>query len=225
MRQSRLKPSAPSRDRTTRIPDEHSALVPPLPIPNRAVKRCCANDSMDYPCESRSSSGPQKQKAPESNPGLFALKDRPPPKEGWGPSAPPGSGAGCFKTHAPRCAVCPGKGFKLPLHGAPCSDRLQSNPYELNTQPGFRPPSGSGRACARGAGRLCSPVLSLRAASARSEPIPRQRRGDLAPSMLCGMRSGRRSDPGLRTGTLLPAPHRPGNHCRDRQRERRISRL
>ncbi len=47
-----------------RIPDEHSALVPPLPIPNRAVKRCCAYDSMDYPCESRSSSGPYKAQRP-----------------------------------------------------------------------------------------------------------------------------------------------------------------
>src|SRR3972149_8053412 len=56
-----------------RIPDEHSTLVPPLPIPNRAVKRCCADDSMDYPCESRSSSGPQKQKAQPEMVGLFAL--------------------------------------------------------------------------------------------------------------------------------------------------------
>jgi hypothetical protein len=31
-------------------------LVPLLPIPNRTVKRLRANDSVDYPCESRSSS-------------------------------------------------------------------------------------------------------------------------------------------------------------------------
>ena len=37
--------------------DDHSELEPPLPIPNRAVKRLSANDSADYPCESRTSSG------------------------------------------------------------------------------------------------------------------------------------------------------------------------
>ena len=35
------------------MPDDHSELVPPLPIPNRTVKRLHANDSADYPCESR----------------------------------------------------------------------------------------------------------------------------------------------------------------------------
>ena len=33
--------------------DDHSELEPPLPIPNRAVKRLSADDSADYPCESR----------------------------------------------------------------------------------------------------------------------------------------------------------------------------
>ena len=27
------------------MPDDHSQLVPPLPIPNRTVKRLCADDS------------------------------------------------------------------------------------------------------------------------------------------------------------------------------------
>ncbi len=27
------------------MPDDHSESVPPLPIPNRTVKRLCANDS------------------------------------------------------------------------------------------------------------------------------------------------------------------------------------
>jgi hypothetical protein len=27
------------------MPDDHSELVPPLPIPNRTVKRLCADDS------------------------------------------------------------------------------------------------------------------------------------------------------------------------------------
>ncbi len=35
---------------------DHSELVPLLPIPNRTVKRLRADDSVDYPCESRSSS-------------------------------------------------------------------------------------------------------------------------------------------------------------------------
>src|SRR5215475_1401138 len=45
-------------------PDDHSPLDPHLPIPNRTVKRRRADDSTDYPCESRSSSGTlQKPKA------------------------------------------------------------------------------------------------------------------------------------------------------------------
>ena len=38
------------------LSDDHSELVPLLPIPNRTVKRLSADDSVDYPCESRSSS-------------------------------------------------------------------------------------------------------------------------------------------------------------------------
>ena len=38
-------------------PDDHSPLAPPLPIPNRTVKRRYADDSTELPCESRSSSG------------------------------------------------------------------------------------------------------------------------------------------------------------------------
>ena len=29
------------------MPDDHSELVPPLPIPNRTVKQLCADDSAD----------------------------------------------------------------------------------------------------------------------------------------------------------------------------------
>ena len=35
------------------MPDDHSESVPPLPIPNRTVKRLHADDSADCPCESR----------------------------------------------------------------------------------------------------------------------------------------------------------------------------
>jgi hypothetical protein len=45
-------------------PDDHSPPEPPLPIPNRTVKRQHADDSVDYPCESRSSSGTLKHHAP-----------------------------------------------------------------------------------------------------------------------------------------------------------------
>src|ERR1035438_5861341 len=41
---------------TTVMSDDHSKLAPLLPISNRTVKRLRANDSVDYPCESRSSS-------------------------------------------------------------------------------------------------------------------------------------------------------------------------
>jgi tripartite-type tricarboxylate transporter receptor subunit TctC len=37
--------------------DDHSELEPRLPIPNRTVKRLSADDSADYPCESRTLSG------------------------------------------------------------------------------------------------------------------------------------------------------------------------
>ena len=43
------------------MPGDHSKLEPPLPIPNRTVKRLCADDSADYPCESRSSPGSYTQ--------------------------------------------------------------------------------------------------------------------------------------------------------------------
>src|SRR3979409_1512357 len=38
----------------------HSELDPRLPIPNRTVKRLCADDSADCPRESRSPPGAQK---------------------------------------------------------------------------------------------------------------------------------------------------------------------
>ena len=49
----------------TAMSDDHSELEPPLPIPNRAVKRLSADDSADYPCESRTSSGTHKSRRPQ----------------------------------------------------------------------------------------------------------------------------------------------------------------
>ena len=42
----------------------HSELDPRLPIPNRTVKRLCADDSADCPRESRSPPGASKMKKP-----------------------------------------------------------------------------------------------------------------------------------------------------------------
>jgi hypothetical protein len=51
--------------------DDHSELVPLLPIPNRTVKRLSADDSVDYPCESRTSSDSYKVKRPAFQGGAF----------------------------------------------------------------------------------------------------------------------------------------------------------
>ena len=47
----------PTARNTKATSDDHSELEPRLPIPNRTVKRLSADDSADYPCESRTSSG------------------------------------------------------------------------------------------------------------------------------------------------------------------------
>ena len=60
------------------MPDDHSTLVPPLPIPNRTVKRRRADDSVDYPCESRSSSGTPYQANGPPRVGRCALCPRAP---------------------------------------------------------------------------------------------------------------------------------------------------
>jgi hypothetical protein len=46
------------------LSDDHSELAPLLPIPNRTVKRLRADDSVDYPCESRSSSDSLQSRTP-----------------------------------------------------------------------------------------------------------------------------------------------------------------
>jgi hypothetical protein len=59
------------------MPDDHSESVPPLPIPNRTVKRLHADDSADCPCESRSSSGsPAAAETPPQQGGVSAFTDR-----------------------------------------------------------------------------------------------------------------------------------------------------
>ena len=58
------------------MPGDHSKLEPPLPIPNRTVKRLCADDSADYPCESRSSPGSYTQNPQALKLGGFALGRR-----------------------------------------------------------------------------------------------------------------------------------------------------
>ena len=49
--------AAPKAARQQVMPDDHSEVEPPLPIPNRTVKRLCADDSEQLARESRSSSG------------------------------------------------------------------------------------------------------------------------------------------------------------------------
>ena len=53
-------------------PDNHSEVEPPLPIPNRVVKRLSADDSADYLCESRTLSGTHEDKCPTLG-GAFAF--------------------------------------------------------------------------------------------------------------------------------------------------------
>ena len=57
------------------MPDDHSMVEPLLPIPNRTVKRLCADDSEQLACESRLLSGfyakPQIERS-----GVFSFGDR-----------------------------------------------------------------------------------------------------------------------------------------------------
>ena len=57
------------------MPDDHSEVVPLLPIPNRTVKRLCADDSADSRVKvgHRQAINPA-QKAQHENAGLFALE-------------------------------------------------------------------------------------------------------------------------------------------------------
>ena len=52
------------------MPDDHSKVEPLLPIPNRTVKRFCADDSEQLACESRLSSGFYR-KPGSRDPGFF----------------------------------------------------------------------------------------------------------------------------------------------------------
>ena len=76
--------SGPQNLIPTPLSDDHSRVEPPLPIPNRTVKRSRANDSRHYACESRSSSDslyrPRNSNPQEQNPlpkrGGFLLHGR-----------------------------------------------------------------------------------------------------------------------------------------------------
>ena len=68
----------------TPLSDDHSRVEPPLPIPNRTVKRSRANDSRHCACESRSSSdslsvsrqSPGYPKPPQNPRGFFIGKKK-----------------------------------------------------------------------------------------------------------------------------------------------------
>ena len=55
------------------MPDDHSALVPPLPIPNRTVKRRRADDSAATSVKVGNRQACYMQKPRFNEPGLFAL--------------------------------------------------------------------------------------------------------------------------------------------------------
>ena len=59
------------------LPDDHSKVVPPLPIPNRTVKRLSADDSVHSHVKvgHRQALQYPKQKAPTNRSGLFAFSD------------------------------------------------------------------------------------------------------------------------------------------------------
>ena len=58
-------------------PDDHSELEPPLPIPNRTVKRLSADDSEHFARESRTSSGNSQKKGSPSRGSLFCWASYP----------------------------------------------------------------------------------------------------------------------------------------------------
>jgi hypothetical protein len=57
------------------MPDDHSELVPPLPIPNRTVKRLHANDSADTRVKVGNRQAPHSLQ-------FIAAKETPPRKGG-----------------------------------------------------------------------------------------------------------------------------------------------
>ena len=59
------------------MPDDHSELVPPLPIPNRTVKRLSADDSAATSVKvgHRQAVIPENPRRPKA-PGVFALGER-----------------------------------------------------------------------------------------------------------------------------------------------------
>jgi hypothetical protein len=97
-------PNAGSRFKAlipTPLSDDHSRVEPPLPIPNRTVKRSRANDSRHLACESRSSSDSlYRLKAPD----LQTDKKTPSQKEGV---------SYCCGPHYQYIRPCPGIGWLI----------------------------------------------------------------------------------------------------------------
>ena len=58
------------------MPDDHSELEPPLPIPNRTVKRLHADDSADSRVKVGNRQAPLKNPLPVAWQGVFALQGR-----------------------------------------------------------------------------------------------------------------------------------------------------
>src|SRR3954467_13888164 len=58
------------------MPDDHSKSVPPLPIPNRTVKRLCADDSAATSVKVGYRQASYKRKPPQKCGGFFRLPIR-----------------------------------------------------------------------------------------------------------------------------------------------------
>ena len=60
------------------MPDDHSEVVPLLPIPNRTVKRLCADDSADSRVKvghRQATNSPTIPRLPQKGRGICSLKD------------------------------------------------------------------------------------------------------------------------------------------------------
>ena len=58
------------------MPDDHSEVVPLLPIPNRTVKRLCADDSADSRVKVGHRQASTASEGPAVMPGLLLLRYR-----------------------------------------------------------------------------------------------------------------------------------------------------
>ena len=115
------------------MPDDHSKLVPPLPIPNRTVKRLCADDSAATSVKVGYRQACYKKTPPATVGGVFALRDPfvpycPPPfgKSGLPVNSLPHAHN---KNGAPGTALGKqGEKHSIQIPNASCALKMQRNP-------------------------------------------------------------------------------------------------